>query len=156
MTFGEFKRAIAGGTLSEAARAESAAMVTRVQPIVAQFLAAHAAYKSEAEALYQVAGPDARLIDVETHVKANPPSAGAIAYLIGVARDALLSEKAKHAADQGHSLPGKSRDRRTQIQAIWASGKYTSRDRCAEEECGALGMSFATARKSLRGTPNPD
>jgi hypothetical protein len=74
-------------------------------------------------------------------------------------REALAREvrhfMAKHAADALHSKPGGSRDKKMQIRELWGSGKYSSRDRCAEEECAALGMSFSTARKALRGTPEP-
>ena len=49
-----------------------------------------------------------------------------------------------------------SRRRRTMIREIWSSGKYTARDVCAEQECGALGMSFSAARKALRNTPEPN
>lgn len=45
--------------------------------------------------------------------------------------------------------------KRKKIRDIWASKKYSSRDICAEQECAALGMSFSTARKALRGTPDP-
>lgn|GEM_PF-6439096 len=46
--------------------------------------------------------------------------------------------------------------RRKLIQELWASGKFTSRDRCAEEEWEALGFpSFRAARESLNGTPDP-
>ena len=65
------------------------------------------------------------------------------------------ANRAIKAADARHNKPGGAREKRLQIQRIWASGKYSSRDRCAEEECAALDMSFATARKSLRNTPNP-
>ena len=41
------------------------------------------------------------------------------------------------------------------IKAAWASGKYSSRDVCAEQEAAALGMSFSIARKALRNTPDP-
>jgi len=62
---------------------------------------------------------------------------------------------AKHAADCRHSKPGGSRDKQEKIRAIWASGKYTSRDICAEQECAAVDMSFSVARKALRNTPDP-
>lgn len=67
----------------------------------------------------------------------------------------LRSASAAHAADRRHGQPGGNRDKKLQIRQIWASGKYTSRDRCAEEECGALGMSLSSARKALRNTPDP-
>lgn len=48
------------------------------------------------------------------------------------------------------------RDRHEEIKKIWAGGKYTSRDICAEEEWSALGFgSFSAARKALRNTPDP-
>jgi|GEM_PF-6714050 len=64
-------------------------------------------------------------------------------------------ENAKRAANALHDQPGGSRDKQQQIQEIWASGKYSTRDRCAEEECAALGMPFSTARRALINTPDP-
>lgn len=61
---------------------------------------------------------------------------------------------ARHAADSRHNKPGGSRYKQEKIREIWASGKYTSRDICAEQECSALDMSFSTARKALRNTPD--
>jgi hypothetical protein len=70
-------------------------------------------------------------------------------------REEFLAQHARAAANARHSKPGGSRDKRLQIREIWSSGKYSSRDICAEQECAALGMSFSSARKALRGTPNP-
>lgn len=56
------------------------------------------------------------------------------------------SGKAKHA---------QIATKKEELAKIWASGKYTSRDICAEQECAALGISFSTARKALRNTPDP-
>ena len=64
-------------------------------------------------------------------------------------------QTARKAANARHDQPGGSRDKQQQIREIWATGKYSSRDRCAEEECAALGMSYSTARKALRNTPDP-
>lgn len=61
----------------------------------------------------------------------------------------------QRAADAKHDGPTGKRTAKEAIRTIWASGKYSNRDRCAEEECAALGMSFSTARKALRGTPDP-
>ncbi|CAM2187675.1 hypothetical protein BC2230_50419 [Burkholderia cepacia] len=66
-----------------------------------------------------------------------------------------VSNSARRAANAKHRKPGGSHDKRAQLQAIWASGKYSSRTICAEQECAALGMSFDTARKALRNTPDP-
>lgn len=69
--------------------------------------------------------------------------------------EGLLVQNARAAANARHSKPGGSRDKRQQIRDIWSSGKYRSRDICAEQECAALGVSFSSARKALRGTPDP-
>lgn len=73
----------------------------------------------------------------------------------GIGSPTWRSQQAKIAADARHGKPGGSRDVQEQMRAIWASGRYTSRDRCAEEECGALGISYSTARKALRNTDEP-
>lgn len=65
------------------------------------------------------------------------------------------AQSAKAAADARHARPGGSRDKQAQMREAWASGKYTSRDRCAEEECAALDMSYSAARKALRNTADP-
>lgn len=65
------------------------------------------------------------------------------------------SKAGKAAADAGHSKPGKSREKQDAIRDAWASGKYSNRDLCAEQECAALNMAFGTARRALRNTPEP-
>ena len=65
------------------------------------------------------------------------------------------SSRGRRAADARHNAPGEARDKANQIRKIWATGKYTSRDICAEQECAAIGMSFSSARKALRNTPTP-
>lgn len=58
-------------------------------------------------------------------------------------------------AEALHSQPGGSRDKRAQILAIWRTGKYTTKTRCASEEHEALGMSYDTAMKALREPRKP-
>ncbi len=59
-------------------------------------------------------------------------------------------------ADGKHNKPGGSRDLAEKIRAIWASGRFTSRDICAEQEWEGLRFgSMSAARKALRNTPNP-
>lgn len=65
------------------------------------------------------------------------------------------SQTARKAANTRHDKPGGSRDKQKQIQEIWASGKYTTRDICAEQECAGLNISFSAARKALRNIPKP-
>lgn len=61
----------------------------------------------------------------------------------------------KKAADAKHDRPGGAREKKVKVQQAWASGNYASRDICAEKICGELEMSFSSARKALRNTPNP-
>jgi len=77
------------------------------------------------------------------------------ATVIGRALKLQRSATARRIANARHNRPGGARDKQQQIRDIWATGKYTSRDRCAEEECAALNMSFSAARKALRNTPDP-
>jgi hypothetical protein len=92
------------------------------------------------------AGKDAllRLVDGDTR----QPAAG-------VGSAVWRTQTAKAAANARHNRPGGSRDKQRQIREIWAMGKYSSRDICAEEECAALRMSFSAARKALRNVPKP-
>lgn len=64
------------------------------------------------------------------------------------------TEFAKKGAIALHSKPGGSREKKEKIRAIWGSGKYRSKDLCAEQECAALNMSFSAARRALRNIPS--
>ncbi len=65
------------------------------------------------------------------------------------------TQNARDAANTRHDKSGGNRDKQKQIQLMWASGKYSSRDVCAEQECAALNMTYATARRALYNTPKP-
>lgn len=65
------------------------------------------------------------------------------------------TKRARKAALLRHSRPGGSHEKREKIREIWATGKYDTKDRCAEEECRALDMSFKAARNALIGEPEP-
>jgi len=73
----------------------------------------------------------------------------------GVGSPAWRKQQGKAAALARHNKPGGSRDKQDQMRTAWASGKYTSRDVCAERAGSALGMSFSAARKALRNAPEP-
>ena len=87
--------------------------------------------------------------------------ARAAAKLAGISTVRVLktrtdsSNRGKAAANARHDKPGESREKRDAIRAAWASGKYASRDLCAEQECAALNMAPGTARRALRNTPEP-
>lgn len=93
--------------------------------------------------------------DWHEYIKNNPPSSLVIGFLILHAVDAYKSKRGKIAANALHSKTGGSRENAQRIRQLWASGKYSSRDICAEQESAALGISFAAARKALRNTPDP-
>lgn len=71
-----------------------------------------------------------------------------------IARD-IKSSDARIKANLLHDQPGGSREKKMQMRELWASGKYSNRSLCAEQECAALDMSYDAARKALRNTPDP-
>lgn len=67
------------------------------------------------------------------------------------------SAAGKRAVEARYTKPNGTRDKQKSIRATWATGKYTSRDICAEQEWSGLGFgSFKAARNALTGTPNPN
>lgn len=65
------------------------------------------------------------------------------------------SNAARRRVEARHNKAGGSREKRESIRQIWASGKYDTKVRCAEEESAALGISIDTALKALRNLPRP-
>lgn len=98
--------------------------------------------------------PPARAQKVKESVKKRitPVSAAQEGSEVGTPQ--WREQTARKAANARHDQPGGSREKQQQIREIWATGKYSSRDRCAEEECAALDMSYSAARKALRNTPD--
>jgi hypothetical protein len=50
-----------------------------------------------------------------------------------------------------HRKPGASLDRGEAMKTAWASRKWATRDKCAEEYGPKVGLGFAAARRHLRG-----
>ena len=65
------------------------------------------------------------------------------------------SKSASHAARAKLDQPGGYTEKRDKVRAAWASGRYSSRDECARKKHVALGISLSTARRALKGTPDP-
>ena len=65
------------------------------------------------------------------------------------------STAGKERAEALHNKPGGSREKRDMIRAIWKTGKYDTKELCAEQEYAALNMSFSSARKALRRIEKP-
>jgi hypothetical protein len=64
--------------------------------------------------------------------------------------------RASHIARKGAAVRhAEDNKKREAIRAIWATGNFATRALCAEQEGAALGMSPDTARKALRGAPDP-
>jgi len=75
--------------------------------------------------------------------------------LVDENRRSVASSLGRKAAYALHSKPGGTYEKHAKLREIFASGKYTSRDVCAEQECAGLDMAFSTARRALRNTPDP-
>lgn len=102
------------------------------------------------------------LEDFRSYVAANPLDALTVLALLriatapdGEAAKMLLQQRASLAAGARHDRPDGSREKQARMRAAWASGKYRSRSDCADKEHTGLGISFETARKALRNTPEP-
>jgi len=70
----------------------------------------------------------------------------------------IISTAKKQAAKKGGDAnAAKLKAPKENIRKAWASGNYTSRDICAEQEYSSLGFkSFKTARNALINTPEPN
>lgn len=66
------------------------------------------------------------------------------------------SRRGQKGAAGKHGKPDGTWEKQEQLRAIWASGKYLTRDLCADEEYEALGVSRDTARDWLKKTLDPD
>jgi hypothetical protein len=143
-----------------------AAMSTEARTIISNAIKKHgnpikemmielAQWEAEAKALFQNVGFDKPVDEIESYIRSNPPSAGAIALLIKIAQDELNSKRARHAAEVGHNQKNGSRDKQKRIRELWASGNYQTKEQCAKNECGKIGMSFETARRALRTPRTP-
>lgn len=126
---GEVRRSVEGGVTLMAAG--------KSIPLVHALTLNRRALKADKDALL-------RLVDAATRQPAS-----------GMGSVEWRKQTAKAAANARHGKPGGSREKQDRIRKAWASGKYTTRDICAEEEYAALGMSFSAARKALRNTPEP-
>ena len=106
-------------------------------------------WEAEAELMFESI-KNLTIEEAVSHIALNPPRAGVVALLAFVAIDISKTEEARAKANNRHSQPGGAREKQEKIRCLWATGNYPSRDKCAEEEHEALGMSFSSARKALR------
>ena len=138
------------------------AMIADMRPVLSDFLdLAHWWMCASLNAL-----ADERYVDaVKRHTRSVELLTNFTAFLrvaanedgsyVAAAINAAISSRAAAAVNIRHNKSGGSNEKKRNIIKIWGSGKYTTREICAEEECGDLGISFSTARKALRNTPDP-
>ena len=119
------------------------------------------AIRSEADHIYQLIAKT-KITQALEYIRGNPPSAEVVVLLatISVGEEGLKEKNRRtntsaKAADTLHSKLGGTRDKREAIKQAWASGRFSSRTQCAEQESGAIGMSLSTAIKALQNTPDP-
>jgi len=73
--------------------------------------------------------------------------------VVDIGKKEGVSESTRKAANAKHAKTGQAKEK---IKEIWATGKFTTRAICAEQEWQSSGFkSFDTARKALRNTPDP-
>ncbi len=97
-----------------------------------------------------------KLEDWKRYIEQNPPSPETVGLLIFLAVKKRQSLMGKRAANALHGKPGGNREKADKIRTIWATGKFTDRNTCAEEEYAGLGFgAYKTAREALKNTPDP-
>lgn len=64
----------------------------------------------------------------------------------------LISARSRDAVNKRHDQKGGSRDKAARIRAEYATGRYPTKDKCAEQAGAKIGMSYTAAKKALRGT----
>lgn len=68
---------------------------------------------------------------------------------------AIKADRTRGAREKAARRHARTAAAKDAVRAAWASGKYSTRALCAEQEAAELGISFDTARKALRNTPDP-
>jgi hypothetical protein len=151
-----FEHLQGGGDFDVFAR-DIAAMPVQVEPgksrLFVDKLYAAAARYAQAAALYEAGNErDAW----RAMYCASLDHGGAMAVQVAsLERVHIGKKRGKAGANARHDRPGGSRDKVAQIRAIWASGKYTSKTLCAEQEWAGLNWNFNSAVRALKNQPDP-
>jgi hypothetical protein len=69
--------------------------------------------------------------------------------------DVVISGQQRKAVNARYALPRALKDKEAKLQAIYASGKYPSKGKCALIAGGGLGLSPDAARRALKNQPKP-
>lgn len=109
-----------------------------------------------AEELVKAAGHFSRKQILE-YFKDHPPSPRVI-YLLMVKAQESVTGKASSSGGKGKAakIAAQKKEPIEKLREVWATGKYTTRDICAEQEYSELGFkSLGIARDALTRTPDP-
>jgi hypothetical protein len=95
--------------------------------------------------------------ELRDHLKKGAPAGLTLQAAIAVVREmqVISSDKGKVSVAKRHDAPGGSHDMANEMRKAWASGKYKSREKCADEMHQKLGIERKAARNALIRTPNP-
>lgn len=96
-------------------------------------------------------------LELRSHLKPGAPPGILLQAAIAVVRaqQVIASDAGKSGVMKRHAGPGGSHDLADEVRKEWASGKYKSREKCAEAEHERIGLSRKAARNALIGTPEP-
>lgn len=138
-------------------------MDQRVEGLYSQQLkVAFAAMELLCDADEQLGGEVANLDQIQSTLKAGKAAISMLVTTVKQVAELTIEIPKKHVsiqnkskADRHHDRPGGSRDNATKMLQFWASGKYKSRQQCANLESAGLKISSATALKYLRNSPEP-
>ncbi|MEW9623251.1 hypothetical protein [Rhodanobacter geophilus] len=92
--------------------------------------------------------------ELRDHLKPGAPAGIILQVAVAVVRaqQVIAGDKGKAAVMKRHAAPGGSHDLAGAVRAEWASGKYKSRDVCADQVHVKIGLSYKAARNALIGT----
>ena len=96
--------------------------------------------------------------ELRDHLKNGAPAGLTLQVAIAVVRElqVITSNKGKVSVARRHDAPGGSHEMAGEVRKEWASGKYKSRNQCAEKVHEKMGMSFKAARNALVGISKPE
>ena len=108
-------------------------------------------YVSETDRISDLAQVDRAIAAVRSVLDGNPSGS-----VVHESSDTFKKHQQKAARAKAEKERPRIEPLRKHILDAWLSGKYSSKDLCAEQEAEAIGITFSTARRYLRNSPAPD
>lgn len=96
--------------------------------------------------------------ELRHHLKSGAPPGIFLQAAIAVVRaqQIIVSDAGARNVMKRHGAPGGSHDLADEARKAWASGKYKSREECAEQEHTKIGSSRKAVRNALVNAPKPE